>query len=181
MSYLHELHCDGYGDPTVPMPELTSDAKLRIIRSILWLDPQCADEDPDSYWNPTPAQQTRKVLQDMIGSAYDDDCYVVVYESGSAYGGPEEGGWYYSADETQYAVKVVGDDWAQILDHAEAMAERLNDGMRSDRDTDSHRFFGREEPQRWAQVELHPQRAHGDRSPIIGCDDIIRSGRPHYC
>ena len=58
--------------------------------------------------------------------------YVAVYEIGCAYGGPEEGGWWYDTGELSERVRVRG---YRTRDQASAVCRRINgwlDRMRAD-------------------------------------------------
>lgn len=174
MSYLYDLCRNGYGEPTMDMPKLKNNAMLEAIEGILWLDSMCGQEYEARF---TPQYRVRRLLHDLLGDVWDNyGCYVVVYEENEAYGGPEEGGWWYLEGRTQYVTKINGDDWRQILTNATAMRDRLNKAMKADQAT---RGGITSFPWRSASIELHPQLENDNQ--LVGYADIRRTGRPYYC
>lgn len=111
--------------------------------------------------------------------------YVVArYTQDRAYGGPEEGGWWYDCGELERIVTATRDE-----DAAWEVVRHLN-GYRADRRRFNVTYTVVELPRKELSPELYDQACHGDYdwNPEPG-DYVTRwdiptyypEGRPHYC
>lgn len=74
-----------------------------------------------------PLTAIEQAAIDLTSAFWDDEVWVVVYEMDQGYGGPEEGGWYYTVYEKVSAHKIGGDSWAEIIPQAYTAAAIYSD------------------------------------------------------
>lgn len=55
-------------------------------------------------------------------------CYVNVYSTNRAYGGPEEGGWWYNCGEALRSIRVPLKYVERVRERVQAAADRYNKG-----------------------------------------------------
>lgn len=78
-------------------------------------------------WSTVDSDATHKLLSDIAGRYNDLPVHVVTYKRDQAYGGPEEGGWWFTVLFDPEIETIAGDDMGEILRTAFARAETLRD------------------------------------------------------
>lgn len=77
----------------------------------------------NDYGQSEPRNPADEVAKDIAYSFWDHEPWIVLYDVGQAYGGPEEGGWYYPVYEYQGAWRIHGNDWNTMAPQIRAALE----------------------------------------------------------
>lgn len=180
---------DTYGSTDVPIDnpiifdENTPRNVRQVIEAQLLIEARDADdqryverlesegESPLPLREPTDAD---KIINSLSAQIWDNDCVVVLYEVHQAYGGPEEGGWYYPGFERVRTQDIDSDNWPDRLREADEVAQRWQE--EKDREwVDDERAGVYEQDRRRYTVEIEFPRQGAPRSLRD------RQPRPHYC
>lgn len=130
-----------------------------IIDLVIWAD-QFRDE------------KLPPLIRNLIGSLDDYRLAIVVYELDRAYGGPEEGGWYYTAYSVVKSETIDNDD--ETIGEMFERAQSRREWVASE----------------WADKEYGQLGSYGDSQHFATYLELLapneapgkqeRNGRPHY-
>jgi len=109
-----------------PMPALNAHflgeyRKCSIYGIIVLIDGKCFDEE--SRWNYTPSYRPKHGENVRVWA---NGAYVVGSTSASCYGGPEEGGWWYTEEDNHFVIRCREYDEAEeMMRHMQELKDEL--------------------------------------------------------
>ena len=123
----------GYGDYYSDDPDRPGDVRVRLdgedVLAFIRKEVNRYRQAPRDLWDDGIYAMSieDRLAYDIATAHWDDDVYIVVYDVGDAYGGPEEGGWWFTTYRLEEATKVEADSWEarlRIIEHLLPLKQR---------------------------------------------------------